>query len=57
MTRIFAGRGLIFLDPMAPELHRLSLPTMMLAVKEHKPSPLNLSRGPKPSKKPGSTRK
>jgi len=36
MTRIFAGRGLIFLDPMAPELHRLSLPTMMLAVKEHK---------------------
>ena len=24
MARIFAGRGLIFLDPMSPELHRLS---------------------------------
>ena len=36
MTRIFAGRGLIFLDPMSPELHRLSLPTMLRAVKEHK---------------------
>ncbi len=36
MTRIFAGRGLIFLDPMSPELHRLSLPTMRRAVKEHK---------------------
>jgi bacillithiol biosynthesis cysteine-adding enzyme BshC len=35
MTRIFAGRGLIFLDPMAPELHRMSAPTMMRAVKEH----------------------
>ena len=35
MTRIFAGRGLIFLDPMSPELHRLSLPTMLRAVKEH----------------------
>jgi bacillithiol biosynthesis cysteine-adding enzyme BshC len=36
MTRIFAGRGLIFLDPMSPELHRLSLPTMLRALKEHK---------------------
>jgi len=36
MTRAFAGRGLIFLDPMSPELHRLSLPTMLRAVKEHK---------------------
>ncbi len=36
MTRVFAGRGLIFLDPMSPELHRLSLPTMLRAVKEHK---------------------
>ncbi len=30
MTQIFAGRGLIFLDPLSPELHRLSAPTMML---------------------------
>ncbi len=36
MARIFAGRGLIFLDPMTPELHRLSMPTMLRAVKEHK---------------------
>ena len=36
MARIFAKRGLIFLDPMSPELHRLSLPTMHRAVKEHK---------------------
>jgi bacillithiol biosynthesis cysteine-adding enzyme BshC len=36
MTRILAGRGLIFLDPMSPDLHRLSLPTMLRAVKEHK---------------------
>ena len=36
MARIFAGRGLIFLDPMSPELHRLSMPTMLRAVKEHK---------------------
>ena len=35
MTRIFAGRGLIFLDPMSPVLHRLSLPVMRRAVKEH----------------------
>ncbi|HVA95664.1 MAG TPA: bacillithiol biosynthesis cysteine-adding enzyme BshC [Candidatus Dormibacteraeota bacterium] len=36
MTRIFSGRGLIFLDPMSPELHRLSLPTMLRAAREHK---------------------
>jgi bacillithiol biosynthesis cysteine-adding enzyme BshC len=36
MTRIFAGHGLIFLDPMSPDLHRLALPTMIKAVKEHK---------------------
>ncbi len=35
MTRIFAGRGLIFLDQMSPELHRLALPAMHRAVKEH----------------------
>src|SRR6266478_9482898 len=35
MTRIFAGRGLIFLDPLSPKLHRLSAPTMLRAVKEH----------------------
>jgi bacillithiol biosynthesis cysteine-adding enzyme BshC len=36
MARIFAGRGLIFLDPMSEELHRLSAPTMARAVNEHK---------------------
>jgi bacillithiol synthase len=36
MTRIFAGRGLIFLDPMSPELHRLSLPAMRRALEEHR---------------------
>jgi bacillithiol biosynthesis cysteine-adding enzyme BshC len=36
MARIFAGRGLIFLDPMSPELHRLSLPIMRRGVAEHK---------------------
>jgi bacillithiol biosynthesis cysteine-adding enzyme BshC len=35
MTRIFAGRGLIFLDPLSPELHRLSGRTMLRALKEH----------------------
>ena len=35
MTRIFAGRGLIFLDPLSPELHRLSARTMLRALKEH----------------------
>jgi bacillithiol biosynthesis cysteine-adding enzyme BshC len=37
MTRIFAGRGLIFLDPLSPELHRLSAQTMLRALKEHEP--------------------
>ena len=36
MTRIFLGRGLIVLDPLAPELHRFSAPTMIRAVREHK---------------------
>lgn len=36
MTRILAGRGLIFLDPMSAELHRLSAPAMLRAVTEHK---------------------
>jgi bacillithiol biosynthesis cysteine-adding enzyme BshC len=36
MARIFGGRGLIFLDPMSAKLHRLSLPTMHRAAKEHK---------------------
>ncbi|HWX38501.1 MAG TPA: bacillithiol biosynthesis cysteine-adding enzyme BshC [Candidatus Sulfotelmatobacter sp.] len=36
MTRIFAARGLIFLDPMSPELHQLSLPVMRRAVSEHR---------------------
>jgi bacillithiol synthase len=35
MARIFARHGLIFLDPMSPELHRLSLPTMRRTVREH----------------------
>jgi bacillithiol biosynthesis cysteine-adding enzyme BshC len=35
MTRIFAGRGLIFLDPLSPELHRLSAQTMLRALTEH----------------------
>jgi bacillithiol synthase len=37
MTRILAGRGLIFLDPLSPELHRLSAQTMVRALKEHEP--------------------
>jgi len=36
MTRIFAGKGLIFLDPLSPELHRLSALTMHRAIREHK---------------------
>ena len=35
MTRIFAGRGLIFLDPLSPELHRLSAQTISRALQEH----------------------
>lgn len=36
MTRMFAGRGLIFLDPLSAELHRLSAPAMHRAIREHK---------------------
>ncbi|MBZ5662039.1 MAG: bacillithiol biosynthesis cysteine-adding enzyme BshC [Acidobacteriia bacterium] len=36
MTRIFAGQGLIFLDPLSPDLHRFSAPTMLRAIREHK---------------------
>ena len=36
MTRILGGRGLIFLDPMSAELHRLAASVMLNAVKEHK---------------------
>jgi bacillithiol biosynthesis cysteine-adding enzyme BshC len=35
MTRIFAGRGLIFLDPLSQDLHRLAAKTMLRAVTEH----------------------
>ncbi len=35
MTRIFAGRGLIFLDPLSPELQGLSARTMLHALREH----------------------
>src|SRR5258708_12737698 len=35
MTRIFASRGLIFLDPLSPELHRLSAQPMLRALKVH----------------------
>jgi bacillithiol synthase len=36
MTRILGGRGLILLDPMSAELHRLAAPVMLKAVTEHK---------------------
>jgi bacillithiol biosynthesis cysteine-adding enzyme BshC len=35
MARIFAGRGLIFLDALSSELHRFSAPTMQRAIREH----------------------
>jgi bacillithiol biosynthesis cysteine-adding enzyme BshC len=35
MTRIFEGHGLIFLDPLSPELHRFSAPTLQRAIREH----------------------
>lgn len=35
MTRIFSGRGLIFLDPMSPEFHRLCIPVMKRAMQAH----------------------
>lgn len=36
MTRIFAGHGLIFLDPLSADPHRFSAPTMRRAILEHK---------------------
>ena len=36
MARLLAGSGLIFLDAISPELHRLAAPTLLHAVKEHK---------------------
>lgn len=35
MTKMFAGRGLIFLDPLSPELHRYGAGTMRRALEEH----------------------
>jgi len=35
MTRMFAGHGLLFLDPLSPELHRLSAQTMLRALQDH----------------------
>lgn len=35
MTKIFAGHGLILLDPLSRELHRLALPVMRRALAEH----------------------
>jgi bacillithiol biosynthesis cysteine-adding enzyme BshC len=35
MTRMFSGRGLIFLDPLSPDLHRLSTQTMLRALREN----------------------
>jgi bacillithiol biosynthesis cysteine-adding enzyme BshC len=35
MTKMFAGRGLIFLDPLSPELHRYAAGTMRRALEEH----------------------
>jgi bacillithiol biosynthesis cysteine-adding enzyme BshC len=37
MTRLLAGTGMIFLDPVSPELHRLSMVTMRRALAEHQP--------------------
>lgn len=46
MTHIFAGRGLIFIDPLSPALHRLSAGTMRRAIVEHESiSQALLSRG------------
>jgi bacillithiol synthase len=35
MTKIFAGRGLIFFDPLSPELHRFAAGTIRRALEEH----------------------
>jgi bacillithiol biosynthesis cysteine-adding enzyme BshC len=34
-ARIFAGRGLILLDPLSPELHRLAAPVYRAAIERH----------------------
>lgn len=35
LARIFAGRGLILLDPLSPELHRLAAPIYRRALEQH----------------------
>ncbi len=35
LARIFAGRGLILLDPLSPELHRLAAPIYRQAIEQH----------------------
>ncbi len=35
MTKIFAGRGLIFFDPLSPELHQFAAGTLRRALQEH----------------------
>jgi bacillithiol synthase len=35
LARIFAGRGLILLDPLSPELHRLAAPVYRAAIEQH----------------------
>ena len=35
MARMFAGRGLILLDPLSRDLHRLALPVLRRALAEH----------------------
>ena len=35
LARIFAGRGLILLDPLSPELHRLAAPIYRQALEQH----------------------
>ncbi len=35
MSRLFAGKGLILLDPLSPELHRLAAPIYRAALEQH----------------------
>jgi bacillithiol biosynthesis cysteine-adding enzyme BshC len=35
MARLFAGRGLILIDPLSPELHRLAAPVYRAALDQH----------------------
>jgi bacillithiol biosynthesis cysteine-adding enzyme BshC len=35
IARMFAGRGLILLDPLSPELHRLAAPLFRAALEQH----------------------